>query len=180
MGVEAAIALPLLLGAAGAGTSYIKAQEQNKAARKSANSTRQASIVQTKQLADQASLDREKSLRQARATRARALTIASASGFEIGSSDIDSLLAAITGDANTNLDIIETNRQNNTALVQSRRDAELASISSRTSSPFLDAFSGLFGGAQIGFGIGSGINQITDRADAQARLAAAQAGNVIP
>jgi len=178
VGVEE-IALPLLLAGAGAATSYVQAEQQNHAAKKAEASTKQAAIVQTKQLADQAGLDREKSLRQARATRARALTIASGSGFEIGSSDIDSLLAAITGDANTNLGIIETNRQNSTALVQSRRDAELASIQSKESSPFLSAFTGLFGGAQLGLGIDSGINQISDRAEAQARLAAANAGNVI-
>jgi len=178
MGVES-IALPLLLSAAGAATSYIGAAQQEKQAKKAQKSTKQAAAVQTTQLNDQAALERAKALRQSRAIRARALVSAASSGFGTDSGDVDQLLQALASDTEINLDVIDQNRDNNVALVNSRKDAELASIRAKESSPFLDAFTGLFGGAQLGLGIQSGIDGINDRADAAKLLAEqkAKAGN---
>lgn len=164
MGLPAAIAALTLTAAAGGVTNYVQAREQAKSARKASASAREAAATQKRQLGDQASVEREKQIRQARAIQARALVSAAESGFSIQSGDVDALLAAIDSDAALNLDIIDQNLASNQALVDSRAQASIAEYESRTTSPLLSAFQGTLGGATTGFALIAGANALSDRA----------------
>lgn len=159
MGVELAVAAGLAL--AGGATSYVQAEQRNKSIRSAKNAASEAAAVQSKQLRDQSAVESEKALRQARAIKARALVNAAGSGFDVGSGDVDALLAAIASDTDLNLSIIGQNTTNSTNLVQSRLNAQKAELNSNAANPFLSTFQGLLAGANTGFSLVSGYKSVT-------------------
>lgn len=158
MGVELAVVAGLAI--AGAATSYKQAQEKNRSIRSAKHAAAQAAGVQAKQIRDQSAVESEKTLRQAKAIRARALVNAAGSGADIGSGDVDALLAAITSDTDLNLSIIDQNATNSANLVQSRLNAQKAELNSNAANPFLSTFQGLLAGANSGFSLTSGYKSL--------------------
>lgn len=145
--------------ASGAGLSIANAQAQNKAKKRSEESARTAASVQSKQINEAAALERQKRARESAQIRGRLAAIGSASGADPAGS-----YAAIDRQAdlnyNSNIDILNTNRQNELARVASGLNANLASLSGQGRNPLLDAFSG--GASGLGTGL-SLYNAIPNR-----------------
>lgn len=136
--------------AASGGLALVNAAEQNKAKKRSEDSARTAAAVQSKQINEAAALERQKRARESAQIRGRLAAVGSASGADPAGS-----YAALDRQAgfefNTNIDILNTNRQNELARVASGLNANLTSLSAQGRNPFLDAFAG--GASGLGTGL---------------------------
>lgn len=144
-------AITLAAAAASAGTAASGALSKNKAVKNSQESARRAAIAQRGQIEDAASLERLKRKRESDRIRGRLAVVGAASGVDPTGSYAD-LERQVGFDEDLNLDIIETNRRNQTARVESGLAADLASIGAQRRNVLLDAFSG---GAQ---GVSTGLS----------------------
>lgn len=135
--------------ASGAGLSIVNAQAQNKAKKRSEESARLAAATQSKQINDAAAIERQKRARESAQIRGRIAAVGAASGADPAGS-----YAALDRQAEfeygTNIDILNTNRQNELARVASGLNANLTSLSAQGRNPILDAFAG----GTSGFGTG--------------------------
>lgn len=145
--------------ATSAGISLRNQQQQNRSARRAGDAAAEAASVQTKQIQDQASLEKMKLRNQAAMIRGRIRAAAAQAGF-VNDGTFQTLDEQVTTDTNLNTQIIAQNARNNIARVQSGLQADLANLSSRISSPILSAFTGGLQGASAGLSIASGVRSI--------------------
>ena len=183
MGAEAALAGVLLAAGAGVGavSNVVQNQQKKKDADKAKSSAANAAAIQSKQVQQQAALERQKALRVSQITRARAVASAAESGFAVDSGDVDALLDSIASDAGINLGVIDQNRQNSLDLIESRRQAEFAQLDSTVENPFPYALIGGLGGVATGLSLVQASDAIGDAATADEALRAARgrAGNSV-
>lgn len=151
MGVEVALMAGMAL--AGGAASYTQAQQRNRAARRSIQSSREAASVQTRQVTAQAGQERENRIRQARLVQARALAAAGESGFSTDSGDVGAILGAIQTDTGTDLSNLATNRNNSLDYIQSQLEARIAEARGQQSNLLMSGFTGALGGLSTGLSL---------------------------
>lgn len=161
MGDFGITAITLAAAAASAGTAASGALSKNKAVKNSQNSARTAAIAQRGQIEDAAALERLKRKRESDRIRGRLAVVGAASGVDPTGSYAD-LERQVGFDEDLNLDIIETNRRNQTARVESGLTADLAAIGAQRRNVLLDAFSGGAQGVQTGLSL---YNALPDQED---------------
>ena len=147
------------LTAASAGVSMRNQQQQNRSARRAGDAAAEAASVQSKQIKNQATVEKAKLRNQAEMIRGRIRAAAASSGF-VNDGTFQTLDEQVTTDTNLNTQIINQNVRNNIARVQSGLQADLASLSARISSPILSAFSGGLQGAATGLSIASSARSL--------------------
>lgn len=162
MGVETALIIGAASAVAAGGASYYSAQQQNKAAKRAAGAQYQAAQVQTKQLEDQAALERIKRLREMASIEGRVKVSAAGAGLASDNGSFAALGQQAQGDATENLAILQKNVANQKASIASGLQVNLDQLAMQKRTPGLDAFSGFVGGASTGLSIGSGIQNINN------------------
>lgn len=163
MGVEAAIAALAVSSAIGGATSYMQAQQRNRAARRSIQSARESASVQSTQVTNQANQERARRIEQARIVRARALAAAGETGFAVDSGDVGAILGAIGYDTTADLGAINQNRSNSLDYIQSVLSGRIAEARGSQSSLLLSGFTGALGGFSTGlqlFNAGASLNDL--------------------
>lgn len=160
-GIAESIALASVVTAVGAaGTSAYAANQasrrQNRVAKAVQESTARAAEIQSRQLKAAAALEKQKQVAAAERVRGRIRVAAAAAGFEdVGS--YEAFLRQSQYDTALNTTVIDQNLGNTLARVVSGRDAGLAEIGGRFTSPVLAAFNGGVDGARSGLAIASAI-----------------------
>ncbi len=144
-------AITLAAAAASAGTAAYGAQQKNKAVKNSQAAARRAAITQGNQIEDAAKLERLKRKRESDQIRARIAVTGAAAGVDPAGSYAD-LERQVGFDENLNLDIIDTNRRNQIARVNSGAQADITALGAQTRNVLLDAFTS---GAQ---GVSTGLS----------------------
>jgi len=154
MGIEA---IALGIGAAvSAGTASYSAIQQNQAVKKQKAEAAKVAGINAQQVRDQASVERQKTLRRSAMVRGR-LRLA---GAEAGLGELSSLdLLEQQNDLDTalNLGILDRNTGNARARIGSELSSEMQRLSSRYRNELLSGFEGALGGAGMGLQIGSGL-----------------------
>lgn len=160
-GVSAALAIGTALAstAATAGASAYQASQQNKALRRSEESTRRATEVQNRQLAAAAGQELEVRRREADQTRGRIRVSAGEAGIGLGGS-YAAMMRQADFDLAMNQQIIRQNFMNNVNATNSGYMASMAQLSAQRRNPLLDAFTGGLQGMSTGLSIGSSLPTI--------------------
>jgi len=151
------LALPLAIAAFSATATYAQASSQNKAIRKSAASARLAGSIQTRQVNDSASLERTKRQNEAERIRGRLRVAAAAAGLGIDGGSYGDLLNQANYDAALNQTILERNRQNEVARIQSGTASNLAQLAGHLQNLVLASVTGGMQGFSTGMQIGSAV-----------------------
>ena len=146
----------LAIGIAGAATSAAGAMAQNRAIEKSMDAQAKGAGTQQQQLADQAALEKMKTMRTMQQLQGRVRVAAGESGATTGGS-FAALENQARFDAGLNNAIIGRNLVNQQALVRSGFQANMAQLQSQQQNPLLSAFSGGMQGLQAGLAIGNAL-----------------------
>ena len=149
-----AIAVPLAIAAVGAGVAAAGAAKQNAAIRRSAAASNAAYATQAKQVSNQASVEQMKRQNEAARVAGRLRVAAASAGVNIEGGSYADLVQQNNYDAGLNLAILNQNRSNEIARVQSGANAHLADLQGHLQSVLL---SSLQGGVQ-GFSTGLQIS----------------------
>lgn len=152
------ITIAVAVGGLLAGTSAVQASQQNKAIKKAEGAQRRSAAVQTKQLEDAASLEREKRIMEQRRINSRLRVAAGESGLSLGTGTSMALQNQTMADLDRNLGLIDQNLRNQTLRVQSGADANIASLQSSRQNMLLSGISGGLDGALTGLQIGGAID----------------------
>lgn len=143
-----------ILAIAGAAASYAQASSQNKAIRNTARLTQAAGAVQARQVSDAAAVESLKRANEAERIKGRLRVAAAAAGLGVEGGSYGDLIQQDNYDAALNQTILETNRRNEVARVQSGVAANLAGLQSHIQNLILSSVGGGVQGAQAGIAIG--------------------------
>lgn len=158
MGFE--VAAVTALGLLGGVSAYESSRQQNKAAKRSADSARRSAAVQSTQERAKADQDRQRQLAERRRVQAAVLASAADTGFSTTSSDVDSILTGyrlVTEDA---IGTIDDNLRSNLAFVDSQLESSLAIADSRRTNSLFSGFSGVMQGATTGLTLAEGFGSL--------------------
>ncbi len=154
----AALIIGGVLAAGEAGLAYRQAQQQNRAARRSATIAGRNASIQGKAVNDRAALEQQKRL--AESDRIRGLIRTRVGEAQGTGGSYDALLGTAAYDDGLNQAITEQNRAAQAAGVQSGAEAQLAEIGSHIQSTSLAALMGGFQGAQQGLSIAGSADSL--------------------
>lgn len=171
-----AAAVPYIMAAAGAALAAQQAAEQNKAARRSAESATRAAAEQNKQLAQRASLERQKNINQSEQIMGRLRVSSADAGIGMGGTT-SALTEQAAYDAALNDLIIRRNTQNDMARVLSGLDAQVTSLKGSVHNPLIAGFAGGLQGYTAGRGISTGLSGLGSGSSIPA---ATNTGAVVP
>jgi len=148
-----ALALAATTAAAAAGSAVM----QNQANKKVANAQKKNTLVQMKQLSEQAELERLKAQRIAGQLRGRIRASAAESG--VGIDPTGSLFNQANQDQIFNTGVINQNLQSLTDRARSGYAVNAAELESRFQSPLFAGIQGGISGYTSGLSIGQGVNK---------------------
>lgn len=160
LGIAAPLAIPLAIGlasaAAGTGLSIYQAQQQNKAIKKSQESSNAAALAEKQQAARAISIEKIKLARESRRISGRIRVAAT----QAGSTDTGSFAALDRqnlSDAALNTNILIGNYSNTAAGIDSHNAAVQAQLDAQRQNPLVSALGGAMRGFQTGLSIASAI-----------------------
>ena len=149
----AEVAILAISTVATAATAYAGAQQQNRAIRRASQSQQRAADIQSAQVRQAAELEKQKRMKEA--ARIRGLIRAREADAGVTGGSYDALVRQTAADEALNLSILDQNKRNQIAAVQSGATAEIERLSAGVSNELLAAFGGGLSGAQTGLQIGS-------------------------
>lgn len=154
-GVETALAIAAASTAVGTGASILGAQQQNRAVRRSIESTRRAGQIQEQQTSKQASQELERIRRERDQIVGRLRVAAGQAGTVTSATSFGDLTMQTGTDASINSQIVMENFQSQIDAIRTGTQANVDSAASRYRNPLLDTISGGFQGLSTGLQIGT-------------------------